>query len=102
MAACQLSPSQLSLNQLFLSPLAPGQLDPAVEPLRRANPKRYCDAKPGHLAVVAMAGRPWFMARVCDISRPPRSPIPKFARVLNIDSGDIERIPASGIVELMA
>ena len=49
-----------------------------------------------------MAGRPWFMARVCDISRPPRSPIPKFARVLNIDSGDIERIPASGIVELMA
>ena len=49
-----------------------------------------------------MAGRPWFMARVCDISRPARSPIPKFARVLNIDSGDIERIPASGIVELMA
>ena len=38
--------------------MAPGQLDPAVEPLRRANPKRFCDAKPGHLAVVAMAGRP--------------------------------------------
>jgi hypothetical protein len=31
-----------------------------------------------------------------------KRPIPKFVQVLNIDNGDIERIPASGIVELMA
>jgi len=84
--------------------VAPGQIDPAVEPLRRANPKRFRDARPGHLAVVAMAGRPWFIARICDITitRPAKRPIPKFVQVVNIDNGDIERIPASGIVELMA
>lgn len=78
--------------------MAPGQIDPAVAPLRRANPQRFRDARPGHLAVVAEAGRPWFIGRICDLSGPtPRD----FARVLNIDTGDIERIPAPWIVELM-
>jgi hypothetical protein len=78
--------------------MAPGQIDPAVAPLRRANPQRFREARLGHLAVVAMAGRPWFIGRVCDLSG--HTPA-DFARVLNVDTGDIERIPAPWIVELM-
>jgi hypothetical protein len=78
--------------------MAPGQIDPAVLPLRRANPRRYREARRGHLAVVAMAGRPWFIGRICDLSGPTPG---DFARVLNVDTGDIERIPAPWIVELM-
>ncbi|MCP9774676.1 hypothetical protein KBY58_11825 [Cyanobium sp. HWJ4-Hawea] len=88
--------------QMYFTCVAPWQIDPAVETLRQANPKRFHDARPGHLAVVAMAGRPWFIGRVCDISRPVRGPISKYAQVLNIDSGDMERIPLTGIVELLA
>ncbi len=79
--------------------MAPGQIDPAVAPLRRANPQRFRDARPGHLAVVAAAGRPWFIGRVCALHH--RAP-GGFAQVLNIDTGDCERIPASWIVELMS
>ncbi len=78
--------------------MAPGQIDPAVAPLRRANPQRFRQARPGHLAVVAMAGRPWFIGRVCDLSG---STPGDFARVLNVDTGEIERIPTPWIVELM-
>jgi hypothetical protein len=78
--------------------MAPGQIDPAVTPLRRANPHRFREARPGHLAVVAMAGRPWFIGRICERSGPAAA---GFARVLNIDTGEIERIPAPWIVELM-
>lgn len=78
--------------------MAPGQIDPAVAPLRRANPQRFREARAGHLAVVAMAGRPWFIGRICEISGPTPA---DFAQVLNIDTGDIERIPAPWIVELM-
>ena len=81
--------------------MAPGQIDPAVAPLRRANPHRFQAARPGHIAVVAMAGRPWFIGRVCGISeRPPRTTC-RFADVINIDTGEMERIPAPWIVELM-
>lgn len=45
-----------------------------------------------------MAGRPWFIGRICELSGPTPA---DFARVLNIDTGDIERIPAPWIVELM-
>jgi hypothetical protein len=69
-----------------------------VAPLRRANPQRFREARPGHLAVVAVAGRPWFIGRICDLSGPKPT---DFARVLNIDTGDFERIPAPWIVELM-
>ena len=78
--------------------MAPGQIDPAVAPLWRANPQRFREARAGHLAVVAMAGRPWFIGRICELSGPTPA---DFARVLNIDTGDIERIPAPWIVELM-
>jgi hypothetical protein len=79
--------------------MAPGQIDPAVAPLRRANPQRFRDARPGHLVVVAVAGRPWFIGRVCALNN--HSP-GGFAQVLNIDTGDSERIPATWIVELMS
>jgi hypothetical protein len=82
--------------------MAPGQIDPAVEPLRRANPHRFRDARPGHLAVVAGAGRPWFIGRVCQVTARPHGRTPCFVQVINIDSGDIERVPAPWIVELMA
>ena len=78
--------------------MAPGQIDPAVAPHRRAHPQRFREARAGHLAVVAMAGRPWFIGRICELSGPTPA---DFARVLNIDTGDIERIPAPWIVELM-
>ncbi len=82
--------------------MAPGQIDPAVEPLRRASPHRYREARPGHLAVVAMAGRPWFIGRVCSVScRPPRAAHP-FVQVINVDTGETQRIPAPWIVELMS
>jgi hypothetical protein len=45
-----------------------------------------------------MAGRPWFIGRICELSGPTPA---DFARVINIDTGDIERIPAPWIVELM-
>ncbi|WP_254949498.1 hypothetical protein [Cyanobium sp. Cruz-8H5] len=32
--------------------MPPGQIDPAVAPLRRANPQRFREARPGHLALV--------------------------------------------------
>ncbi len=83
----------------------PGTLpgvDPAVEPLRRANPRRYRDVRPGHLAVVAGSGRPWFIARVCEITPRPRSRTPAFVQVINVDNGDVERIPAPWIVALMS
>jgi hypothetical protein len=78
------------------------QPDPAVEPLRRANPHRYRDVRPGHLAVVAGCGRPWFIGRVCDVSSRPWSRTPGFVQVINVDSGDVERVPAPWIVELMS
>ncbi|WP_216900130.1 hypothetical protein [Synechococcus sp. CCY 9618] len=78
--------------------MAPGQIDPAVAPLRRANPDRFREARPGHLAVVAAAGRPWFIGRICHLSGPTSQ---DFAQVLNIDTGDFERIPAPWIVEFM-
>lgn len=81
--------------------MAPGQIDPAVEALRRARPQRFRDARPGHLAVVAMVGRPWFIGRICDLNRPHRAPH-AFARVIDIDTGEIQRIPTPWIVELMA
>jgi hypothetical protein len=81
--------------------MAPGQIDPAVEPLRRANPHRFRDARPGHLAVVAGAGRPWYIGRVCQVTARPHGRTPCFVQVINIDSGDIERVPAPWIVELM-
>jgi len=77
-------------------------IDPAVEPLRRANPHRYRDVRPGHLAVVAGSGRPWFIGRVCDVTPRPWGRTPSFVRVINVDSGDIERIPAPWIVALMS
>jgi hypothetical protein len=75
--------------------------DPAAEPLRRANPHRYRDVRPGHLAVVAGGGRPWFIGRVCDVTARPWGRTPSFVRVINVDSGDVERIPAPWIVALM-
>lgn len=83
-----------------VTPLA--TVDPAVEPLRRANPHRYRDVRPGHLAVVAGSGRPWFIGRVCDVSARPWGRTPAFVRVINVDSGDVERIPAPWIVALMS
>jgi len=79
----------------------PGTLDPAVAPLRRAHPQRFRDVQPGHLAVVALAGRPWFIGKVCSVTARPYGRIPCFVQVLNIDNGDYERIPAAAIVELM-
>ncbi|MCP9850799.1 hypothetical protein [Cyanobium sp. Morenito 9A2] len=98
-----ISSSQASMGskgQPQTNPLKPGQMDPAVEPLRRARPQRFRDARPGHLAVVAMAGRPWFIGRICDLSRGQRA-AQCFARVIDIDTGAIERIPAPWIVELL-
>ncbi len=83
-------------------PLAPAGIDPAVEPLRRANPHRYRDVRPGHLAVVAGSGRPWFIGRVCAVTPRPWSRTPSFVQVINVDSGDVERIPAPWIVALMS
>jgi hypothetical protein len=88
------------VGTLESGPVAPGQIDPAVEPLRRARPHRFRDARPGHLAVVAMAGQPWFIGRVCDVSRAHRA-THAFARVMDIDTGEIQRIPTPWIVELM-
>jgi hypothetical protein len=85
-----------------LTTASPTCFDPAVEPLRRANPHRYRDVRPGHLAVVAGCGRPWFIGRVCDVSTRPWSRTPGFVQVINVDSGDVERIPAPWIVELMS
>ncbi len=82
--------------------MAPGQIDPAVAPLRLANPHRFRDVRRGHLAVVAMAGRPWFIGRVCEVSCRQGSRTPGFVRVINIDSGEPERVPAPWIVELMS
>lgn len=82
--------------------MAPGQIDPAVEPLRRANPRRFRDVRAGHLAVVAMAGRPWFIGRVTGVTVRPHGRTPCFVQVVNVDSGDVERVPAPWIVELMA
>ena len=82
--------------------MAPGQIDPAVAPLRRAHPHRYRDVRPGHLAVVAMAGRPWFIGRVCSVTARRHGNTPCFVQVLNVDNGEIERIPAASIVELLA
>ncbi len=45
-----------------------------------------------------MAGQPWFIGRICELSG--MSPA-DFARLLNIDTGDIERIPTPWIVDLM-
>lgn len=84
------------------SPPTVAAVDPAVEPLRRANPHRYRDVRPGHLAVVAGSGRPWFIGRVCDVSARPWGRTPAFVRVINVDSGDVERIPAPWIVALMS
>jgi hypothetical protein len=81
--------------------VAPGQIDPAVEPLRRANPRRFREVRAGHLAVVAMAGRPWFIGRVTGVTRRPHGRTPCFVQVVNVDSGDVERVPAPWIVELM-
>ena len=78
------------------------KVDPAVEPLRRANPHRYRDVRPGHLAVVAGSGRPWFIGRVCDVTARPWGRTPTFVQVSNVDSGDVERIPAPWIVALMS
>ena len=80
----------------------PCQTDPAVEALRRANPRRYMDVRPGHFAVVAMAGRPWFIGRVGEVIAKPYQRIPAFVRLINVDSGDVEQVPAAWIVELMA
>ncbi len=82
--------------------MAPGQIDPAVVPLKQANPHRFRDVRLGHLAVVAMAGRPWFIGRVCDVSSTRGSRTPGFVQVINIDNGEPERLPASWIVELMS
>lgn len=82
--------------------LAATATDPAVEPLRRANPHRYRDVRPGHLAVVAGSGRPWFIGRVCDVTARPWGRTPTFVQVINVDSGDVERIPAPWIVALMS
>lgn len=81
---------------------AAGAIDPAVEPLRRANPHRYRDVRPGHLAVVAGSGRPWFIGRVCEVTARPWGRTPSFVSVINVDSGDHERIPAPWIVALMS
>lgn len=83
-------------------PLPATAVDPAVEPLRRANPHRYRDVRPGHLAVVAGSGRPWFIGRVCDVTARPWGRTPTFVSVINVDSGDVERIPAPWIVALMS
>lgn len=94
--------------QQLPSPAAPrpvppaAAVDPAVEPLRRANPHGYRYVRPGHLAVVAGSGRPWFIGRVCDVSARPWGRTPAFVRVINVDSGDVERIPAPWIVALMS
>ena len=85
-----------------LSAMAPGQIDPAVAPLKLAHPHRYRDVRRGHLAVVAMAGRPWFIGRVNEVSCSPGSRTPGFVTVINIDSGEPERLPAAWIVELMS
>jgi len=82
--------------------VAPGQIDPAVAPLRRACPHRFREVRPGHLAVVAMAGRPWFIGRVTTVTPRPHSRTPGFVQVLNVDNGEIERIPAPSIVELLS
>lgn len=82
--------------------IPPGVLDPAVAPLRRARPHRFRDVRPGHLAVVAMAGRPWFIGRVCSVIPRPYGRTPCFVQVVTIDNGDVERVPAPAIVELMA
>jgi hypothetical protein len=82
--------------------VAPGQIDPAVAPLRRACPHRFREVRPGHLAVVAMAGRPWFIGRVTTVTPRPHSRTPGFVQVLNVDNGEIERIPAPAIVELLS
>ena len=82
--------------------VAPGQIDPAVAPLRRACPHRFREVRPGHLAVVAMAGRPWVIGRVTTVTPRPHSRTPGFVQVLNVDNGEIERIPAPAIVELLS
>jgi hypothetical protein len=100
------SPSQLSPSSPPVAApgarLAATATDPAVEPLRRANPHRYRDVRPGHLAVVAGSGRPWFIGRVCDVTARPWGRTPSFVSVINVDSGDLERIPAPWIVALMS
>ena len=84
------------------------ETDPAVEPLRRANPNRYKEVKAGHLAVVAVVavvagvGRPWFIGRVGEVIPLPNRRTPAFVHLINVDSGDVERVPARWIVELMA
>ena len=82
--------------------LVPGQIDPAVAELRRANPTRFHDVRTGHLAVVAMVGRPWFIGRVCDVSCARGSRTSGFVQVINVDDGEPERIPAPWIVELFS
>jgi hypothetical protein len=96
----QISPRPLAPRALHTGPLKPGQIDPAVEPLRKARPQRFRDARPGHLAVVAMAGRPWFIGRVSGLDRGHRA-AQSFAHVIDIDTGEIQRIPALWIVELL-
>ncbi|MGB7565138.1 MAG: hypothetical protein WBM08_10350 [Prochlorococcaceae cyanobacterium] len=96
----QISPRSLAPRTLHAGPLKPGQIDPAVEPLRKARPQRFRDARPGHLAVVAMAGRPWFIGRVSDLDRGHRA-AQSFAHVIDIDTGEFQRIPAPWIVELL-
>jgi hypothetical protein len=49
-----------------------------------------------------MAGRPWFIGRVCSVTPRRHGNTPCFVQVLNVDNGEIERIPAASIVELMA
>lgn len=99
-SARSIGPRSLSLRSGRSGPLKPGQIDPAVEPLRQARPQRFRDARPGHLAVVAMAGRPWFIGRVSNLDRGHRG-AQSFAHVIDIDTGEIQRIPAPWIVELL-
>jgi len=96
--------AHVEINPAHINPahIKPADIDPAVEPLRRANPHRYRDVRPGHLAVVAGSGRPWFIGRVCDVTPRPWSRTPSFVQVINVDSGDMERIPAPWIVALMS
>jgi hypothetical protein len=49
-----------------------------------------------------MAGRPWFIGRVGEVIDKPYRRIPAFVRLINVDSGDVEQVPAAWIVELMA
>ena len=101
MAVSSQAVSSLAVSSQPLSGPASAVVDPAVEPLRRANPHRYRDVRPGHLAVVAGSGRPWFIGRVCDVTARPWGRTPSFVQVINVDSGDVERIPAPWIVALM-